>query len=84
MQNAVKNLLLACKLPASSQLRASGPNMTLARDLLNKKKKEAVIDFIYSCTRFWPESGDGVNQVSQWRKTIEDGGIPDFKDNLDN
>ena len=54
--------------------------MTLAKDLLEAGEREAVLAYFDLCAKFW-ELGD--DELTEWRKLVEDGGIPEFGPNLD-
>lgn len=65
--------------PGSPQLDTFGPNMTLARDLLVRGEREAVLDYFHLCSRFWRLHED---RLDAWTATVKAGGIPDFRANL--
>lgn len=62
-------------------LRSFGPNMLLAKKLVEKGEREAVLKYLEKCAGFW-QMEDG--RLAKWKKTIEDGGVPDFSRTLDN
>lgn len=70
--------------PGSPQLESFGPNMTLAKELLEKNEKEAVIAFLDQIGRFWKPASDKVPgaTVDGWKKEITAGKIPNFRGNL--
>ena len=74
-------LLKAGDTPGSPQLDSFGPNMTLARDLLQKGEKEPVLLYFKKCSRFW-KGESNVKKLTEWTKTAEAGQIPDFSGNL--
>jgi hypothetical protein len=78
IETAKEELFLAVKTPGSPQLDSFGPNMTLARDLLEVGQTEPVIHFLKECKRFWYDH----QKVDEWVKVIESGGMPEFKANL--
>lgn len=78
IETANEELLLAVKTPGSPQLDSFGPNMTLARDLIEKGQREPVIQFLVECKRFWYDH----QKVDEWIKVIKSGEIPDFRANL--
>jgi len=78
VETAKKELFLAVKTPGSPQLDSFGPNMTLARDLIEKGQTEPVIHFLIECKRFWYNH----QKVDKWIKVIESGKTPDFNANL--
>ena len=72
-------LLAAGKTPGSPQLNSFGPSMVLADDLLLAGERETVVDFLDECRIFWKAGGD---RLSDWKKTIQSGGTPNFGPNL--
>jgi hypothetical protein len=75
---AKQHLLAAGNSPGSSQMKISGPNMSLAKDLLEKGEREVVIQYLELCRRFWNTGGARLNR---WRREIDDGKIPGFGEN---
>jgi hypothetical protein len=65
--------------PGSPQLRFSGPNLLFAKEMLAKREREAVIEYLTALERFW-EAGRG--RLGVWRKQITSGEEPDFGVNL--
>ncbi len=61
----------------SPQLDSFGPNMSLAKDLLEKGQKEAVLHYFDLRSAFW-KSAD----LAKWRADVAQGRIPDFGANL--
>lgn len=78
IETAKEELFLAVKTPGSPQLDSFGPNMTLARDLIEKGQIEPVILFLIECKRFWYDH----QKIDEWIKVIESGKMPDFRANL--
>jgi tetratricopeptide (TPR) repeat protein len=79
VSGAKQYLLAAGATPGSPQLDSFGPNMTLAKELLEKGERDTVLAYLQSCSKFW-EMGDG--QLQAWAATVKGGGIPDFGANL--
>lgn len=77
-EKAIEHLFLAAKTPGSPQLDSFGPNMSLAKDLLEKGQNEPVIEFLIQCKRFWYRQ----DQVDKWVQEIKTGNVPDFGANL--
>jgi hypothetical protein len=69
------HLLQAGKTPGSPQLDNFGPGMGLANDLLNLGERDAVLEFIDLCRKFW---APGQEDLSEWERIIKSGEIPDF------
>ena len=74
---AKSHLLKAGKTSGSPQLNSFGPNMTLAKELLDKGEKEVVLEFFQLCAKFWKS-----DKLDQWIAIVKDGGIPSFGGNL--
>jgi len=74
---AEEYLLKAGDTPGSPQLDSFGPNMLLARKLLEQGRKEAVIEYLRRCGKFWDEE-----QAAKWIRVVESGDIPEFQGNL--
>ena len=78
---AIEHLLLAGKTPGSPQLDTFGPNMTLAKELLEVGERDAVLTFIKLCQNFWePEFAQDSSHL--WSEQITHGELPDFGANL--
>ena len=78
IETAKEELFLAVKTPGSPQLDSFGPNMTLAKDLIEKGQTEPVIQFLIECKQFWYDH----QTVDEWINAIEAGEMPDFQANL--
>jgi hypothetical protein len=72
-------LLKAGRTPGSPQLNSFGPNMSLAKLLLQKGRNETVLQFFELCRRFWRSGGERLNS---WEKEVKAGKIPQFGANL--
>lgn len=77
LKEAEKFLIRAGKTPGSPQLNSFGPNMLLAKELLEAGSKEAVIEYLELCGKFWKQ-----NQADQWISDIKEGRMPNFGGNL--
>ena len=79
IEKAKKYLLLSAKSKGSPQLNSFGPNMLLAKELLEKKEYKTVIKFFDLCKKFWKlEKG----RLDHWKARIQDRKIPRFRMNL--
>jgi tetratricopeptide (TPR) repeat protein len=76
---AKEHLLAAGQTPGSPQLNSFGPNMTLAKGLLEKGEREVVLTYLQSCGKFWKM---GADKLQAWMATVRGGGTPDFGANL--
>lgn len=77
VDRAGRFLVRAGDTPGSPQLNSFGPGMRLARDLLEAGQRDAVVEYLELCGRFWQKE-----TVDAWIRTIEAGGMPDFGSNL--
>jgi hypothetical protein len=69
------HLLEAGKTPGSPQLNSFGPELTLARDLLAKGERDAVIEYLQGLPRFW----QGREQaIEEWVTLIKAGQTPEL------
>jgi hypothetical protein len=79
IDSACKYLIEASKTPGSPQLDSFGPDMTLARELLEQGKKDAVIEFLENCSKFWKiKEIIGKDLCQEWINAIKSGYKPDF------
>lgn len=77
--SAKRYLLASAKTPGSPQLNSYGPNTTLARDLLAKGERDAVLQYFELCGKFWRM---GASKLKEWTATVKSGGTPDWGANL--
>jgi hypothetical protein len=79
--SARKHLLESARTPGSPQLNSFGPNMLLAREMLERGERKVVIDHFVACATFW-KSGRERGVLTDWAKQAQAGQIPDFGANL--
>ncbi|HKP04644.1 MAG TPA: hypothetical protein VJU77_14930 [Chthoniobacterales bacterium] len=79
IDDAKRHLLEAGKSPGSPQMNSFGPNMSLAKDLLEIGEREVVLQYFELCRKFWSLGG---KQLDQWSAEVQTGRIPDFGANL--
>ena len=79
VDGAEDELRAAAQAPGSETLTKFGPNMSLAKALLEKGRQTSVLAYFEACRRLW--SGD-VGHLDAWRAAVERGEIPDFKGHL--
>ena len=72
-------LLESARVEGSPALDSFGPNMTLARELLDRGEREAVLEYFDLCEKFWEH---GRDKLATWRKQVEAGEVPDFGANM--
>lgn len=79
LDEAKRYLIEAGKSPGSPQLDSFGPNMSLAKDLLEKGEKDVVLEYFALCRKFWKM---GSASLDQWTSEVKGGKTPDFGANL--
>jgi len=65
--------------PGSPAMNTLGPNMSLAKDLLDKGERSIVLDYLDLCRNFW-KIDHGL--IDQWINKIKHGETPDFGTNI--
>ena len=63
----------------SPQMNSFGPNMSLAKDLLEARETAAVLAYFERCRAFWKMGG---SQLDTWAAEVRNGKIPNFGANL--
>ncbi|SRR6266540_3487526 len=76
---AKEHLIQAGKTRGSPQLNSFGPNMSLAKDLLERHHPDAVIQYLELCSTFWEMEG---GKLVEWAALARAGSLPDFGPNL--
>ena len=76
---AIEHLRIAGETPGSPQLNSFGPNMTLARDLLQQGEWNPVYDYLEQCRAFWKL---GRTRIDRWQELVSAKQIPDFGANI--
>lgn len=79
LDEAKRYLIEAGKSPGSPQMDSFGPNMSLAKDLLEKGERDVVLRYFELCRKFW-EMGHG--RLDRWSLEVKSGKIPAFGANL--
>ncbi|MDH5326102.1 MAG: hypothetical protein OEZ68_17470 [Gammaproteobacteria bacterium] len=79
INEAIKYLLRAGNTKGSPQLDSFGPNMSLAKTLLEKNERKAVVKYLEACRKFWKMDRD---RLDFWIFQIERGKIPEFGANM--
>jgi len=79
IEEAKKYLIEAGKSPGSPQMNSFGPNMSLAKDLLEKGERDTVLQYFELCRKFWKMD---YGKLDEWSKEVKAGQIPDFGANL--
>lgn len=76
---AKRRLKLAGQTPGSPQLDSFGPNMILAKELLQVGETDAVLEYFKLCEKFWDLDN---GSLQRWAAQVLQGEIPDFGPNL--
>jgi hypothetical protein len=79
VQDAGQYLLAAGKSPGSPQMDSFGPNMSLAKDLLEKGQRDVVLQYFGLCRQFWTMD---YGKLDEWSNEVKSGKIPNFGANL--
>ncbi|QDT95015.1 tetratricopeptide repeat protein [Gimesia aquarii] len=70
---AKQRLLNAGNTPGSPQLNSFGPDMTLAKELIQKGEQDAVLEYLTLCSKFWTL---GKDKLKQWSEIVKKGQAP--------
>jgi hypothetical protein len=79
LEQAGQYLLAAAATPGSPNLDTSGPNMVLAKELLEKGQSDVVLQYFALCKNFWKMDR---GKLDEWSATVRRGEVPDFRANL--
>ena len=82
LQDAKQYLHKAGETPGSCTLESFGPNMSLAKDLLEKGEWDAVLEYFAACRKF----GNFhllASKLDRWTQATRAKQIPEFGPNLD-
>jgi hypothetical protein len=79
LDEAKSRLLLAGKTNGSPQLNSFGPNVLLAKELLERGETEVVLEYFELCKKFWASP---FQKLDQWIKDVKSDQVPDFGANL--
>lgn len=75
VEGAKRHLLESAKTPGSPVLNSFGPELTLAKDLLAKGERQAVIQYLESLPRFWQGRQEAIDE---WVVLIRAGKTPEL------
>ena len=56
-------------------MNSFGPNMSLAKDLLEKGERETVLNYFELCRKFWNMD---YGKLDEWSREVKAGRIPQF------
>ncbi len=76
---AIRYLYAAANVEGRGALSSFGPNMMLAKELLERGQRKPVVEYLRLCSKFW--SFDR-GQIARWTAEINSGKIPEFGANL--
>jgi tetratricopeptide (TPR) repeat protein len=79
IEDAKRHLQEAGKSPGSPQMNSFGPNMSLAKDLVEKGERDVVVEYFELCRKFWRMDR---GRLDQWSQEVKSGKVPDFGANL--
>lgn len=77
VDSAKRHLLLAAMTSGSAVLSTFGPNMALAKQLLELGERDVVLEYLRRCASFWDRP-----QLAEWSASIQRGEVPDFGPHL--
>ena len=72
-------LLASVNTQGSPQMNSFGPNMLLAKEMLDANEQDAVLQYLTRCRTFWTMGHDNLDV---WTQMIRDGKRPRFGPNL--
>jgi hypothetical protein len=76
---AKRRLLASADSKGSPQMNSFGPNLQLAKALLEKGEREVVLEYFQRCSKFWTL---GQDRLAEWTALVKQGEIPEFGANL--
>ena len=62
-------------------MNSFGPNMALAKELVELGEREIVLEYFELCSKFW-NTDSAKDKLRVWSKQVAEGRIPDFGANL--
>ena len=77
VEPAKLHLLESAKTKGTYLVNKNGPNMELAKALLDKGERDTVIQYLELCKAFW-RTKEGLNSLLAWQGAIRAGAMPDF------
>lgn len=78
LEEAKYRLLKAGETPGSPQLNSFGPQMDLAKALLERGEVDVVVRYLELCAEFW-NTDRAMAELAQWTALAKAGEIPDFR-----
>ena len=81
LEEARNRLISAGRTPGAPTLNSFGPNMALAKELVELGEREIVLEYFELCSKFW-NTDRAKNQLRTWSEQVRSGRMPDFGANL--
>ena len=78
LEEAKNRLLKAGQTPGSPQLNSFGPEMDLAKALLERGEKDVVVRYFELCSEFWNHDR-ATAKLAEWTELAKSGKVPDFR-----
>lgn len=78
LEEAKYRLLKAGETPGSPQLNSFGPQMDLAKGLLERGEVDVVVRYLELCAEFW-NTERAMARLAKWTALAKAGEIPDFR-----
>jgi len=79
VSSAKEHLLAAARISGSPTLSSFGPDMRLAKELIEKRERDAAVAYFDLCAKFWTNDR---GKLQQWKDAVAKGSMPDFGANL--
>jgi beta-lactamase regulating signal transducer with metallopeptidase domain len=79
LDDAERYLRASADTSGSPVLKSFGPNMSLAKDLLDAGRSAAVLEYFDACGEFWTLD---FFRLRRWTSAVRAGQVPDFGPNL--
>ena len=77
VEEARAQLLRAAQVAGGGTLTSFGPNMSLAKELVERGERDTVVKYLEQCRSFWKNP-----RLDDWIRTIQEGKTPNFGANL--
>lgn len=77
VEEAKTCLLKTGKTSGSPQLNSFGPNMAMAKELLERGERDVVLEYFELCRKYWPRK-----ELDRWNAAVQAGEVPNFGGNL--
>jgi hypothetical protein len=79
LERAKAHLIESGRTTGSPNLGSFGPNMSLAKEMLERDERGIVLEYLDLCGTFWKMGSD---QLAEWKDQIAQGKTPEFGANL--